>query len=114
MCLRAYVNQGKFRITIIYTPLELVHQKRDAFRPPPLVADRVLDLDFIEHGTVVESDEERVADGSSTGIVVLGAKALLFNAEDLGAERVDAGVGGGGISALMPHVRSPDEYALRR
>ena len=61
--------------------------------------DGVLDLDLVEHGAVVELDEERVADGALRGVVVVDAEALVLDAEDLGPECVDARVGGGFVGA---------------
>ena len=61
--------------------------------------DGVLDFDLVEHGAVVELDEERVADGALRGVVVVDAEALVLDAEDLGPEGVDARVGGGFVGA---------------
>ncbi len=73
-------------------PLELVNEQRGALGPAPFVADRVLDLDLVEHGTVVKSDQECVANGALSRVVVFNTEALLFDTVDLGAERVDARV----------------------
>ena len=61
--------------------------------------DGVLDFDLVEHGAVVELDEERVADGALRGVVVVDAEALVLDAEYLGAQRVDARVRGGFVGA---------------
>ena len=79
--------------------LELLEQKRCALLPPTLVTNRVLDLDLVEDGAVVELDEERVADGALRGVVVVDAEALVLDAEDLGPECVDARVRGGFVGA---------------
>ena len=82
-----------------HSPLELIHQQRRALRAAALVPDGVLDLDLVEHGAVVELDEERVADGALRGVVVVDAEALVLDAEDLGPECVDARVRGGFVGA---------------
>lgn len=79
--------------------LELGHEEGGALGAAALVADGVLDLDFVEDGAVVELDEEGVADGALLRVVVVDAESLVFDAEDLGAEGVDARVGGGGVGA---------------
>jgi hypothetical protein len=66
-------------------PLELVDQKRCALSASALVADRVLDLNLVQDGAVVELDKEGVANRSLVRCVVLGAEALVLNAVDLGS-----------------------------
>lgn len=63
------------------------------------MADRVLDDNFLELGSVVQFNEEGVADGSLLGIVVVDAKVLVLNTVGLGAQLVDARVGCGGVLA---------------
>lgn len=80
-------------------PLEFLDQKRGAFHTPALVPHGVLNLDLVEHGAVVERDEERVPDGALGGVVVFRAVARVLDAVDLGPEGVDARVRGGGVRA---------------
>jgi len=80
-------------------PLEFVDQQWGAFGPTPLVADRVLDFNLIENGSVVKLDEEGVADGSHSGIVILDAETLLLDAVNLRTEGIDSWVRGSSISA---------------
>ena len=80
---------------------ELREQERGALFTTTLVADRVFYLNFIKNGTVVEFDEERVANGTLLGVVIIDAEALVFDAEGLGAENVDAGVGCRSVGAVL-------------
>ena len=74
--------------------LELGHEERLALFTAALVTHRVLDLDLVKDGAVVELNQESIADGALFGVVVLDAELGVFDAVDLGAECVDAGVGG--------------------
>ena len=86
--------------TVKHSPLELVHQQRGALRATALMTDGVLDFDLVEHGAVVELDEERVADGALLGVVVVDAELLVLDTVDLGAECVNAGIGSSGVGAV--------------
>lgn len=80
-------------------PLEFVDQQRRAFGATPLVADGVFDFNFIKNGSVVQLNEEGVADGSHGGVVVLDTKTLLLDAVNLGTEGINSWVRGSGIGA---------------
>ena len=80
--------------------LELGHEERSTLSAAAFVANRVLNLDLVEDSAIVQFDEEGVADGALFGVVVFSAVFGLFDAVDLGAERVDAGIGGGGVGAM--------------
>jgi hypothetical protein len=67
---------------------------------PALVANWVLDLNFIQNGAIIESNEQSVADRTLIGGVVLFAEPLIFNAENLGAEFVNARISGSLIGAV--------------
>jgi hypothetical protein len=80
-------------------PLEFVDQQRRAFGPTPLVADGVFDFNLIKNGSVVQLNEEGVADGSLGGVVVLDAETLLLDAVNLGTEGINSWVRSSGIGA---------------
>ena len=85
-------------------PLELVHQQRSSLGTTSLMTNRVLDLDFIQDGAIVEFDQESVIDGTFSRVMVVNAKALVFNTGDLGTECVNAWVRGGGVGAVVKWV----------
>jgi hypothetical protein len=62
---------------------------------------RILYFDFREDSTVVERDEECVADGAFGWVMVVDRETLVLDAVYLGAEGVDAGVGGGCVCAAV-------------
>ena len=74
--------------------LELGEEQGCALRSAALVTHRVLNLDFVKDGAIVELDQEGVTDRALLGVVVLDAELVVFDAVDLGAESVDAGVSG--------------------
>ena len=80
-------------------PLEFVDQQRRAFGPTPLVANGVFDFNFIKNGSVVQLNEEGVADGSLGGVVVLDTETLLLDAVNLGTEGINSWVCSRSISA---------------
>jgi len=86
-------------IVVRKVPFEFVDQQWGAFSTTPLVADRIFYFNFVKNGSVVEFNEEGVADGSLGGVVVLYTKALLLDAVDLGTEGIDSWVRGSSISA---------------
>lgn len=88
--------------------LELGHEERSALRAAALVADGVLDLNLVEDGAVVEFNEKGIADGALLGVVVVDAEILILHTIDLGAERVDAGVGGRRIGAVEMLVQEQE------
>lgn len=52
-------------------PLELVDQQGSTLCSPPLVANRVLDLDFFELGTVIQLNQECIPDGALRWVMVV-------------------------------------------
>ena len=68
------------------------------------MSDRVLDLNFVQDGTVIQLDRNRVTDGTFSRVMVVNAKALVFNTGDLGTECVNAWVRGGGVGAVVKWV----------
>jgi hypothetical protein len=56
------------------------------------VPDRILHNDFVQHGPVVQLDEEGIADAALRGVVIVDAESLVLNAVRLGAQCVDASV----------------------
>jgi len=58
------------------------------------VSNWVFDLDLIEFCSVVQLDQERVADGTLLRVVVLHAEALVFDATNLSTKCVNSRVGG--------------------
>lgn len=63
------------------------------------MANRVLNLNLFEHGSVIQSNQEGVTDGALSRIMVLNTESFLFDTVDLGAELVDAGVRSGSVGA---------------
>lgn len=90
-------------------PLELRQQKRGAFRTPALMSNRVLHNNFVQDGAVVQGDEEGVPDGPFGGLVVVYGELGVFDAVDLGAEGVDARVGGGCVGADLQKIEMGQE-----
>jgi len=93
-------------------PLKLVDQQRGPFSSPALVPNRVLDLHFVKNGAVVQLHEERIADRSLGGIVIVNTEALVFHTEDLRSESVNARVGCCGIGATPDKFN--EELAIQR
>lgn len=63
------------------------------------MANGVLDDNLIENGTIVERDEESVADASLLGIMVVHAECLVLDTVNLSTERIDTRIRCGGVSA---------------
>lgn len=63
------------------------------------MANRVLNLNFVKNSSIVQLDEKSIANGTLGGLVVFDAEALFLNTEHLGAESINTGISGGGISA---------------
>lgn len=82
-------------------PLEFVDQQWGAFGPTPLVANRVLDFNFVKNSSIVKLNEEGVADGSLGGVVILDAETLLLDAVNLGTEFINSWVRSRGISVAF-------------
>jgi hypothetical protein len=75
-------------------PTEFGKQERGAFLATAPVPNGVLDLDLVKHRTVVQLDEQRISDRAFFRVVVVHAEALILDAMNLGAKRVDARVSG--------------------
>ena len=69
--------------------LELLHEERGAFATTAFMANGVFNLNFVEDGTILQSDSDSVANGTLLGIVIVDAEAFVFNTCDLGAQFVD-------------------------
>ena len=80
--------------------LELLHEERGAFATTAFMANGVFNLNFVEDGTILQSDGDSVANGALLGIVIVDAEAFVFNTCDLGAQFVDAWVGGRFVRAI--------------
>ena len=91
----------------INVALELLEQQGRALCTATLVTDRVLNLNFVEDGAVLELDKKRIADRALARLVVLDAESLVLNAGDLGPQLVDARV----LSSLVG-VRLGGEVAV--
>ena len=74
--------------------LELAHEERGALCTAALVTDRVLNDDFVEDSSVGEGNGQRVSDGTLIWVVVVLAELRVLHTGDLGAQFVDAWVGG--------------------
>lgn len=71
-----------------------------------LVSNRIFNDNFVQNGSVIQLDEESVADGALLRVVVVRAELLLLNAEDLGTKSVDAWVSSGRVGAKEDAFRS--------
>lgn len=69
---------------------ELLNQERSALCAAPFVSDGIFNHNLVQHGAVVEFDQERIADGTLARLVVLDGERLVFDTENLGAQRIDA------------------------
>lgn len=67
---------------------------------PPLVSNGILNNNLVQHGAVVQLDQKRISDASLGRIVVVDGEGLVFDTVGLGAESVNAGIGGGCIGAV--------------
>jgi hypothetical protein len=75
-------------------PTEFGKQEWGALFATAPVPDRVLDLDLVEHRTVVQLDEQRISDRAFFRVVVVHAETLILDTMNLGTKCVDAWVGG--------------------
>src|SRR5437773_10768013 len=73
---------------------ELRFEQRDALLAAATVTDRVLDNDFGQAVAVLEVDGKRVRDAALLGIVVILRELRVLDADDLGAQRIEARIGG--------------------
>jgi hypothetical protein len=55
------------------------------------VANRVVDVNLVEHGAVVQGDGQGVADEALLGVVVLGRERLVFDTGDLRVRQEETG-----------------------
>jgi len=81
--------------------MELGKQERSAFLATALVPDWVLNLNFVNHSAIVQLDEQRISDRAFFRIMVLNTEALVLDAINLGAERIDARVSGRLVRAAV-------------
>jgi hypothetical protein len=90
-------------------PLELFHQKGNALRAATLVSHRIFDDNLVENRAVVQLDEESVSDGARRRLVVGDREVRVLHAVNLGAQRVDTGVRGGGVAVGVRGEFAEDE-----
>src|SRR5688572_14614023 len=72
---------------------ELLDQDRHAFVAAAPVPDGVFAEDFLQLAAIFESHAERIGDRALLGIVVVAREALVLDAHDVLAQRVDARIG---------------------
>lgn len=80
-------------------PLEFVDQERGAFRSSALVANRILNFNFVQYSTIIQLDQQSITDGALIGFVIFYAKAFIFYAVYLGTQSINTGIRSGGIGA---------------
>lgn len=88
---------------------KLLQQKWGALGSAPLVPNRILDFDFVQHGAVVEGDEQSIGDIPLRRLVVVDAILLVFNTSDLGTQLVNTWVCRRLISVRMRSELSEDK-----
>jgi hypothetical protein len=64
----------------------------------------VLDLDFVQFGTVIQFHSNGITDGTFFWVVVLDAEPLIFNTPDLGSQCVDSWISSCDIRAIYEKV----------
>src|SRR5258706_3615846 len=74
-------------------------QSKSAVTYATFVSNWIFDLDLIEFGSVVQLDQERITDGAPLRVVVLHAKALVFDTTNLSTKRVNSRIGGRFVGA---------------
>ena len=65
------------------------------------VSNRILNLDLIEFCSVIQLDQERIANGALLRLVVLHAKAFVFDTTNLSTKRVNSRIGGRFVGAAF-------------
>lgn len=88
---------------------ELVNQEGRALQAAAFVSDGIFNHDLVQHGTVVELDQERVADGTHARFVVLDGERLVFDTEDLGAQRIDTRISRRRVGVRLGRELAKDE-----
>jgi hypothetical protein len=89
--------------------LELFHQKGNALRAAALVSNRIFDDNLVENRAVVQLDKESVSDGARRRLMVGDREVRVLHAVNLGAQRVDTGVRGGGVGVGVRGEFAEDE-----
>ena len=74
-------------------------QSNNAVTYAAFVSNWIFDLDLIEFCSVVQLDQERITDGAPLRVVVLHAKALVFDTTNLCTKRVNSRIGGRFVGA---------------
>ena len=93
--------------------LELGVEKGLSLLATTPVSNGVVDVDLVHDGAILEGDGEGVSDEALLGVVVLGREGLVLLAGDLGAELVDARVGGNLVRVVLGGEASEDDYRER-
>lgn len=81
--------------------LEFGFQNRGALFSSHAMSDGVFDFDLVQHGAVIQSDGQGIADGSGRGLVVVRAEMLVLDTLHLGAESIYTGIGSNGIRVIF-------------
>ena len=77
------------------------------------MTDRILNLNFIENGAIVQFHEKSVANGSLFGFVIFDAEPLVFYTVDLRSKGVYAWIGSGLISAICHYINNRQMMATQ-
>ena len=88
---------------------ELVNQERRALQAAAFVSDGIFNHNLVQHGAVVEFDQERIADGTHARFVVLDGEPLVFDTVDLGAQRIDTRISRRRVGVRLGRELAKDE-----
>ena len=89
--------------------LELFDQQRSTLCAAAFVSYGILYHDLVQHGAVVELHQERIADRTLARLVVLGRERLVFDAMNLGTQRIDARIRRGRVGVRLGRELAKDE-----
>src|SRR5712691_5735969 len=78
-------------------PAEFLFEQGNAFVAAAAMAQRILYRHLASPGSVLEENLQLVCDRALPGIEIIARVALVLDADHLGAQRVDARVGGDGV-----------------
>ena len=88
---------------------ELFDQQRHAFLAPAPMPDRIFDHDFAGAAAIGEFDRDGVGDRALLRIEIVFRERLVFDAHHLGAQRVDAGIGGNAVLVVAGQQPAVDQ-----
>lgn len=77
----------------LYTESTRYKQIQKASTYTPFVSNWVFDLNLVQFCTVLQLNQERIANGALFRVVVLHAKALVFDTTNLATQLVDPRIG---------------------